>query len=522
MTFTSFGYALFLLVLLGIYWTVRQPQQRLWILLLASFSFYGLVSSGSLPGGSSGLFALLRGVAYLPLLLISTLINFRLGLILGENSPLRAQAQNPNLSEAEWEYAQADWNQKRSRLLLVGIILNLALLVGFKYIPFTLSTLSLLFRVPEFQITADQLRDSLIAPLGISFFTFESIAYLVDIYRGAPATPNLLRFTTYKFFFPKLISGPITGYHTLARQLRQVTLPTWSRWTEALWLIGIGAFKKAVLADHLGILVGLSYGNLPRAGSGDIWLATVAYGLQLYLDFSAYVDIARGSAMLLGLNLPENFDAPYFTTSLADFWRCWHMTLGNWLRNYLYFPLGGSRQGLVRTCWNLTVVMTIAGLWHGANWGFLVWGLIHGLGLAVHRLSSSVTQGWTWMADWWRSVPGTLLAWALTQGLVFGSWIFFRLPDLRQSGWAVRHLWGHQADAQFAQKVYLDVSGLDRSQITLLVLLLIGIMAIVYGVRRISRLQFNWPLKLAMVPIFLYAVLQFAPQGALPYIYFDF
>ncbi|MGA1265267.1 MAG: MBOAT family O-acyltransferase [Prochlorothrix sp.] len=522
MTFTSFGYALFLLILLGIYWTVSQPRQRLWVLLVASFGFYGLVSSGTVPNSSPGLFALLRGVAYLPLLLLSTLINFRLGLVLGENSPLRAQAQNPNLSEAEWEYAQADWNQKRSQILILGIALNLALLIGFKYIPLSLSALSLLFRVPELQVTAEQLRESLIAPLGISFFTFESIAYLVDIYRGAPATPNLLRFTTYKFFFPKLISGPITGYHTMARQLHQVTLPTWSRWTEAFWLIGVGAFKKAVLADHLGILVGLSYGNLLRAGSGDIWLATVAYGLQLYLDFSAYVDIARGSAMLLGLNLPENFDAPYFTTSLAEFWRRWHMTLGSWLRNYLYFPLGGSRRGLARTCWNLILVMTIAGLWHGANWGFLVWGLIHGLGLAVNRLASVVAQQWGWVAAWWRSLPGTIVAWLLTQGLVFGSWIFFRLPDLRQSGWAVVHLWGHAADAQFAQKVYLDVSGLDRGQITLLILLLILAMALVQACRRISRLQLNWPLKLALVPLFLYAVLQFAPQGALPYIYFDF
>ncbi|KKJ01423.1 MBOAT family O-acyltransferase [Prochlorothrix hollandica] len=522
MTFTSFGYALFLLILMGIYWAVPKTNQRLWVLLLASFVFYGLVSYGALPHDRLGAIAALRGVAYLPLLVISTLINFRLGMILGENSPLRAQAQNPNLTEAEWEYAQADWNQKRLQVLGLGIGLNLLLLAGFKYIPFFLSSLALLFRLPDLQVTADQLRDNLIAPLGISFFTFECIAYLVDIYRGAPATPNLLRFVTYKFFFPKLISGPITGYHTLARQLRNVTFPTFNRCTEALWLIGLGAFKKAVLADHLGILVGLSYGNLLRAGSGDIWLATIAYGLQLYLDFSAYVDMARGSALLLGLNLPENFDAPYFSTSLADFWRRWHMTLGNWLRNYLYFPLGGSRQGLARTCWNLTLVMVIAGLWHGANWGFIVWGLLHGLGLAIHRLGQTLGHQWPVLKTWWRSLPGTIVAWAMTQGLVFGSWIFFRLPNLRESWWAVTHLWGHGADAQFAQKVYLDVSGLDRWQLTLLVLALIVAMAIVQALRRVSRLQFNWPVKLLCVPLFFYAVLQLAPQGALPYIYFDF
>jgi len=522
MTFTSLGYALFLAILLGVYWSTPKLHHRLWILLLASFLFYGLVSYGAMPTEDGRAIAALRGIAYLPLLLLSTLINFRFGIILGENSPLRAQAQNPNLSELEWEYAQADWNQKRLQLLTLGIALNVLLLIGFKYLPFFLSTLAFAFRLPILEEWGQQLRGGLIAPLGISFFSFECIAYLVDVYRGAPATASLLRFTTYKFFFPKLISGPITGYHTLARQLRNISFPSLSRCTEAFWLIALGAFKKAVLADYLGILVGLSYSSLQRAGSGDIWLATVAYGLQLYLDFSAYVDMARGTTILLGLNLPENFDAPYFTTSLADFWRRWHITLGNWLRNYLYFPLGGSRQGLGRTCFNLFLVMLLAGLWHGANWGFVVWGMVHGVGLGVHRLMVVAGQRWPWMAAGWRSLPGTLLAWAMTQGLVFTAWILFRLPDLRDSGWALSHLWGHPADPQFAQKVYLDVSGLDRSQITLLISVLIIAMAIVYALRRISRLQLNWPLKLVFTPLFLYGVLQLAPQGALPYIYFDF
>ena len=171
--------------------------------------------------------------------------------------------------------------------------------------------------------------------MGLSFFCFELIAYLVDVYRGAPAATSLLEFTAYKLFFAKLISGPITRYHHLNNQFKNLKFPLPEQMADGLWLLGRGAIKKGIFADNLGILVDLSFSNLQRAGSGDLWLATLAYGLQLYLDFSGYVDLARGTALLLGLSLPINFDAPYFTPSIAEFWRRWHMTLGDWLRNYL-------------------------------------------------------------------------------------------------------------------------------------------------------------------------------------------
>ena len=147
----------------------------------------------------------------------------------------------------------------------------------------------------------------------------------------------------------------------------------------------------------------------------------MVYGLQLYLDFSGYVDMARGSALVLGIVLPENFDSPYFTTSIADFWRRWHITLRNWLRNYLYFPLGGSRQGLNRTCLNLLIVMLIAGLWHGANWGFILWGILHGLALIAHRLTLALGDRFNLLQAWWKTIPGTIVAWGLTQLFVFWS-----------------------------------------------------------------------------------------------------
>lgn len=501
MTFLSVTYALFLLSVLGIFWSVQQQWLRLWALLIASLVFYSSLQ-----------------VQYIPLLLAIVLLNYRLGLVLG--APLALE--NWDVSDQHWQFAQQDWNRRRAQLLWVGIALNVLLLLGFKYVPFLLSTLGELFGLKTFQQQAEWTSAHLIAPLGLSFFCFECIAYLVDVYRGAPASQQFLKFAAYKLFFPKLISGPITRYHNLALQLKTLRFPKLEQCVEGIWLIACGAVKKAVLADNLGVLVDLSFGNLERAGSGDLWLATAAYGFQLYLDFSGYVDIARGTAILLGFNLPQNFDFPYFSTNIADFWRRWHITLGDWLRNYLYFPLGGSRQGVLRTCLNLMIVMLIAGIWHGAAWGYIVWGGLHGIALVVHRLTATICNRFFWLKDGLQSLPGVLFSWLLTQAMVFATWIFFRLPNLKDSSLVIRHFWGQVADAQFAHKVYVESIGLERSQLTLLLGALGIAMAVIYGMNRGLKVDLNWPLKLLLVPICLYLVSLLAPPGSLPYIYFDF
>ncbi|MDI9635468.1 MBOAT family protein [Geitlerinema splendidum] len=499
MTFPSILYGVFLLSVCGVYWSVEQMWLRLWMLLVASLVFYSSLQP-----------------QYVPLLVAIAFVNFRLGCDLGTD------VKRKDVPENVWRSGQPDWNRRRLVLLCFGIALNVLLLLGFKYIPFILTTVGTVADLPGAIASAQWISTNWIAPLGLSFFCFESIAYLIDVYRGAPASRQFLEYVTYKLFFPKLISGPITRYHQLSTQLKTLTFPTAEKIAEGLWLIAFGAAKKALIADRLGIFVDLSFDNLLRAGSVDLWLATFAYGLQLYLDFSGYVDIVRGSALLLGLNLPENFDYPYFSRSIADFWRRWHMTLGDWLRNYLYFPLGGSRLGLVRTCLNLLTIMLIAGIWHGAAWGFIVWGILHGLALVIHRLTEALSKRQESLQNWWQSIPGTLCAWGITQVMVFVSWIFFRLPNLRESTWAIAHLFGHSADPQYVQKVYLETMGLNPLQFGLLLWLLVGLMAIVYTVHRQLKLQLNWPLKLFLVPVCLYAVWQLAPQGGLPYIYFDF
>ncbi|UBF28107.1 MBOAT family protein [Kovacikia minuta CCNUW1] len=496
MTFISLTYALFLLSVLGIYWSVQQPWLRMWALLAASIVFYASLQ-----------------VQYIPLLLAATWITFRLGQVMG--SP-------PDWRIEDWQFAQQDWNRQRLRLLWFGIVLNVLLLLGFKYIPFLMSSVGALLGMPAMQENAEWTHAHLIAPLGLSFFCFECIAYLIDVYRGGPAAQRFLNFSAYKLFFPKLISGPITRYHPFATQVQTQGFPTVDRLTEGLWLIACGAVKKGLLADNLGVLVDLSFQNLQRAGSADLWLAAIAYGFQLYLDFSGYVDMARGSAILLGFNLPQNFDFPYFSTSIADFWRRWHMTLGDWLRNYLYSPLGGSRQGLLRTCLNLMIIMLIAGIWHGAAWGFVVWGILHGLALVIHRLVDAISSRNEGLKRFWQNPPGIVTGWLLTQLMVFFAWIFFRLPDLKDSWLVVQRLWGHAADAQFAQKVYAETFGLESVQIALLLAILATLMGIAYTCDRLLKLQLNWPVKLLLVPACLFAVWLLAPAGSLPYIYFDF
>ncbi|MGB3533353.1 MAG: MBOAT family O-acyltransferase [Microcoleaceae cyanobacterium] len=490
MTFISINYALFLLVLFGVYWLLPWRMWRLFVLLVASLIFYATLQP-----------------QYIPLLLLCIVFNYGLAQAIGE--PLESHLAN------------LAWNRRRFSLLIFGIIVNVCLLFGFKYIPFTLNTLGFTLNLPHLSDQADWFKTYIISPLGLSFFCFELIAYLVDVYRGAPVATSFLEFTTYKFLFPKLISGPITRYHHLNNQFKTLSFPVTEEIVDGLWLIARGAVKKGLFADHIGILVDLSLNNLQRAGSGDLWLAFFAYGLQLYLDFSGYVDMARGTALLLGLSLPKNFDSPYFTTSIADFWRRWHMTLGDWLRNYLYFPLGGSRSGLYRTCLNLLIVMIIAGIWHGAAWGFVVWGMLHGLALVIHRLSERLSKKWS--LDWiWQTIPGIMSGWLITQFMVFFAWIFFRLPNLKDSIWAVKHLWGQAADIQFTHKVYIEALGLERNNIMLLLISLFIAMGVSTGLRQGLNLQIKWPIKLLFIPLCFFLVLLLAPEGGLPYIYFDF
>jgi alginate O-acetyltransferase complex protein AlgI len=508
MKFISSNYALFLCIILICYWGIARTQnQKLWTIVISSVIFY--ISFNQLQ--------------YFPVILLMALVNYWIGKILLESQIIEYKEIRDRLGDEYFRRWLPRGKQQRQQVLIAGIVFNILLLIAAKYIPFLLGILSPVNPVGV-QSLAVWMKANFLPPLGISFLSFESIAYLVDVYKGSPATGNLLKYAAYKSFFPKLVSGPITHYHQFAPQLNNLQFPSIERLTEAGWLIASGAIKKTLIADNLATFVKLVFdpNTLDRAGSIDLWLAIFAYGLQLYLDFSGYVDIVLGTAILFGINLPKNFDFPYMSTSIADFWRRWHISLGNWLRDYIYIPLGGSRLGLVRTCLNLFALMLISGIWHGADWGYIVWGGIHGVALIVHRYIHNFSEKTAVLSSFWQSQWGHLCGWFLTQLLVFVTWIWFRLPNLSQSNLVFSHLWGYPRDAQFATKVYVDNLNLAASQIFLILIGLTIAMAIAYLFDRALKLNLNWHLKLTLIPICLYIVWLLSPTESLAFIYFDF
>lgn len=275
-------------------------------------------------------------------------------------------------------------SRRPSKLILcVGVAVNLAALGYFKYTDFFIASMNRL-------LGADYALLHIILPLGISFFIFQKIAYLVDCHRGLVADRDPLHFAIFVMFFPQLIAGPIVHHAEFTPQLQRTRLlPDASMVSAGLFLLAVGLFKKVVIADWLGEYVAQPFAHAGQLQFLEAWTAALAYSLQLYFDFSAYSEMAMGLALLFGLRLPINFNSPYKAASVAEFWRRWHITLGRFLRDYLYIPLGGSHHGKRRAALAALVVMLLGGLWHGAGWTFILWGLMHGLYLAMHRLWSS-------------------------------------------------------------------------------------------------------------------------------------
>ncbi|MCA9001188.1 MAG: MBOAT family protein, partial [Planctomycetes bacterium] len=298
---------------------------------------------------------------------------------------------------------------------------NLGLLAFFKYTPLIVGDLSRLFHwtLPV------GIFDEWVVPVGISFYTFQTISYSIDVYRGRlPASHSFRDFFLYVVFFPQLVAGPIVRASSFLPQLE--VRPRWNprRFEMGLYRCVQGLFFKVVIADNLGGMVGSVFeGDISSYSSFSAWFAVIAFSFQIFADFAGYSWIAIGIAMLMGLRFPVNFNAPYISAGLSEFWTRWHITLSSWLRDYLYIPLGGNRKGPLKTHANLWITMLLGGLWHGASWTFVAWGALHAFGLSVER--------------WWRSFRGQRAAHFLrTAGamlLVFlfvqFTWVFFRASD---------------------------------------------------------------------------------------------
>lgn len=298
-------------------------------------------------------------------------------------------------------------------LLLLGFTVNLGLLGYFKYAQFALDNV-----MHVFGSSAPAL--NIILPIGISFFTFQQISFLVDTYRDREMRYDFADYLLFVTFFPQLIAGPIVYHREMMPQFKELPdrKTDWAMVNTGLLLIAIGLIKKVIIADRLGLWVADGYSDVDALTFWGAWKTSLAYTFQLYYDFSGYMDIALGSAKLFNIDLPWNFNSPYLSMNIQEFWQRWHITLGRFLRNYVYFPLGGNRGGLIPTCVNLFLTFLIGGIWHGAGWTFVAWGAMHGAGMVVHR----------WCRQGGFRLPRPA-AWLLTFLFVNAAWVYFRAPD---------------------------------------------------------------------------------------------
>ena len=338
--------------------------------------------------------------------------------------------------------------KKRKKLLLViSLAGNLGLLGFFKYADFAITQFNVFGNYINLTDGIPFL--NLALPIGISFYTFQTISYTIDIYRGQLKPSNSLReFALFVSFFSQLVAGPIVRAKEFLPQLREKFSnndSVYSRLIQikssnlklGITIIAFGFFKKMFFADNIAPLVNQIFSNPIGASSFEIWIATIAFGIQIYGDFSGYSDIAIGTALILGFKIPMNFNKPYFALSPSDFWRRWHISLSSWLRDYLYIPLGGNRKSPSRTYINLFIVMFFGGLWHGASWNFVIWGVLHGLYLGIHDLLKNRFPFLT-KIKFFQTKSGKILSILITQYFVFLAWIPFRIHDFDHLSYAMQ------------------------------------------------------------------------------------
>ena len=404
MVFTSQLFLFYFLPLaLGLYYLAPRRVRHL-LLTLLSYLFYGWANP-----------------LFVVLMMSSTVIDYLCGLAMTGRLRTWKRERPPLLTEG-------GARSRGQRLAVtISVISNLALLGFFKYFNFATDNYDALVSAIGLPGLSLDLAIRITLPLGISFYTFQSMSYTIDVYRGhARAITNFVDFACFVSLFPQLVAGPIIRFSEVADQLtsRRHTVEKFAR---GVAMFSIGMAKKVIIANPCGKVadVAFSAGSLD---SFDAWYGVVAYAFQIYFDFSAYSDMAIGLGLMLGFVFPKNFDSPYHSQSITEFWRRWHISLSSWLRDYLYVPLGGNRKGPRRTYVNLAIVMLLGGLWHGAAWNFVIWGAIHGAMLGIERARGKDSL--------YRRLPPPLKV-ALTFVIVLISWVFFRAETL---GDAARYL----------------------------------------------------------------------------------
>jgi alginate O-acetyltransferase complex protein AlgI len=405
MTFLSWSFVVFFIIVLACYFVLgsRWRWQNV-LLLVASYVFYAFWDW-----------------RFLGLLLSLTAVNFAAGWAIGKQTRTDEQ-----------------WNNKGLWLGL-AIAFDLLVLAAFKYFNFFDENLVTLFS--QFGVHLNPINLKLVLPLGISFYTFMSVTYPFDIYRGKmSATRSFRDFALFVAFFPTVVSGPVERAAHILPQFQSRRSITGATASEGLWLIAWGFFQKLVIADNAGIIVDKLFANPGHFQGLDIVIGVLAYAVQILADFGGYTDIARGVARLMGFELLLNFNVPYFAINPSDFWSRWHISLSQWFRDYLYISLGGNRKGKWRTSLNLIITMALVGLWHGAAWNFVIWGAWHGIMLAGYRLFGKAGQSTDRTLRGWLSALSVVSRTGLMFVLVIAGWAAFRSTSFQQLTYIYTHV----------------------------------------------------------------------------------
>ena len=389
MNFNSIQYLVFLAVNVALYYLLPR-RARNFQLLLASYYFY-----------------MCWNPVYALLMLFSTAVTYGCGLLVGYTV----------------------WGKRRLWVAL-SLVLNLGVLFFFKYYNFAADVLTR--GLDYLGLSMDVPLLDVLLPVGISFYTFQALGYTIDVYRkDVPAERNFFDYALFISFFPQLVAGPIERSGNILHQLKEYHPFRYENLRAGMTPVVWGLFKKVVIADNLAVLVNTVYNAPQGQGGGAFLVATAAFAFQIYCDFSAYSDIARGSAKMLGFQLMENFNCPYFSQSIKEFWRRWHISLSSWFKDYLYFPLGGSRKGKGRTCLNILIVFFVSGLWHGAALTFVAWGLLNGLYQVVSLLFDPLRKkAMEKLGLSGKELPLQLFRVAVTFCLTCLAWVLFRANSL--------------------------------------------------------------------------------------------
>ncbi len=481
MLFNSWTFFAFFIVVLGVYSSLSHSWQNRF-LLAASLTFYGFWDW-----------------RFVFLMVLTSGIDYVAGLKIAATS-----------------------NQdKRKRWLILSIGCNLAILGFFKYFNFFID--SAIATARAFGVNIPDWHFHVILPVGISFYTFQSIAYTVDIYRNqlkpAQSFQTFLLFVSY---FPHLVAGPINRPQGLLGQVENPRQMNWSQWQQGALLIFIGLFKKIFVADQLAPIVDSLFTKPSLYSSLALLIGAYAFAFQIYCDFSGYTDMARGLAKIMGFDLMRNFNQPYFSSNITEFWRRWHISLSSWLRDYLYIPLGGSRKGRRKTYINLFLTMLLGGLWHGANWTFVIWGALHGLFLSLHKLmlESSVKK-----PDANLQVV-TLLAKAskifCTFNLVCLAWIFFRSETVDHALNYINRLLEFTLIQSSAGTSMLNK--VNYLPLAFGILILILLLDLPQRISNDHTILLKWPLLIrgAIVALLFLCLISIRSTANVPFIYFQF